>query len=617
MPRRALPPKIRAIVMQALLVGVFGATVGLAALVTRHVRSSMRVEMGDPKNLGRIAVRLPAKWLSSPAPVEKGDGIEAEEPPGEQVGRRLRVQRQRTSGLIPPLEHLARTGLVKADALKALAEGREGYSIKNLPIGGWPGQVVTTTVSPRPGVVHKDVIACATLPGSEAIVIGLEGLGPPDASDLELVRQVSETVTLTARPAASIAPPAGPIQLVDEITVDAPPHYLEVKGADEHDFQRQLIYDGSSGWVGIDLASCVFFADDREEALLAMLAARDAEWRSGPVKRLGPRTWMVDRAVSAVSDPGGFPSRAYLSANTDGRAVLVVMRGGPRDGRLFDGAWQALAGSLKFNGGAKDLSSLLANGAEAANRVGGGRLEEILPRDAASADRGAEDWYLWDAWANAGSELWSALTWQARLKDGAWESIGGKRETQAVGPYLPAGRVEQTWQASADLSTYQATTSREVPRGVAAAAGGGGGALRARPRFEQRVSVDHGRMTLAVDVGTSLPDAAVPPQYVPGAVVPLVMRELAERPALIRTESFVGVETVAAGGVLTLFVTRLADAPPRYDESGELMECVTVGVNGTGVVSRWYYQAGDEPGSHVLRFIDFAGGLKAAAGGGK
>src|SRR5689334_7153658 len=130
MPRRALPPKIRAIVMQALLVGVFGATVGLAALVTRHVRSSMRVEMGDPKNLGRIAVRLPAKWLSSPVTVEKGDGIEAEEPPGEQVGRRLRVQRQRTSGLIPPLEHLARTGLVKADALKALSEGREGYSIR-------------------------------------------------------------------------------------------------------------------------------------------------------------------------------------------------------------------------------------------------------------------------------------------------------------------------------------------------------------------------------------------------------------------------------------------------------------------------------------------------------
>ena len=64
-------------------------------------------------------------------------------------------------------------------------------------------------------------------------------------------------------------------------------------------------------------------------------------------------------------------------------------------------------------------------------------------------------------------------------------------------------------------------------------------------------------------------------------------------------------------------LTRLADAPPRLDDAGEPMECVTVGVNGTGVVSRWYYTAGDEPGSHELRFIDFAGGLKAAAGGRK
>src|SRR4051794_16198009 len=151
MPRRALPPKIRAIVMQALLVGVFGATVALAALVTRHVRSSMRVEMGDPKNLGRIAVRLPDKWLSSPVAVEKGDGIEAEEPPGEQAGRRLRVQRQRTSGLISPLEHLVRSGLVKSDALRALAGGRGGESMQKLRVGGGAGGGVGPAVAPAGG----------------------------------------------------------------------------------------------------------------------------------------------------------------------------------------------------------------------------------------------------------------------------------------------------------------------------------------------------------------------------------------------------------------------------------------------------------------------------------
>src|SRR5690242_14861861 len=113
MALRGSNPKIRAILMQGTLVLVFCATVGLAALVTRHVRSSMRVEMADPRPVGRLSVRLPANWLSSPIPIEKVDGIEAEEPPGEtQAGRRLRVLRQRTGGLVSPLEHLARSGQI-------------------------------------------------------------------------------------------------------------------------------------------------------------------------------------------------------------------------------------------------------------------------------------------------------------------------------------------------------------------------------------------------------------------------------------------------------------------------------------------------------------------------
>jgi hypothetical protein len=41
------------------------------------------------------------------------------------------------------------------------------------------------------------------------------------------------------------------------------------------------------------------------------------------------------------------------------------------------------------------------------------------------------------------------------------------------------------------------------------------------------------------------------------------------------------------------------------------MDCVSVSVNGTGTVMRWYYA----PGDHVLRFIDFAGGMKAGEEG--
>ena len=41
------------------------------------------------------------------------------------------------------------------------------------------------------------------------------------------------------------------------------------------------------------------------------------------------------------------------------------------------------------------------------------------------------------------------------------------------------------------------------------------------------------------------------------------------------------------------------------------MDCISVSVNGTGIVSRWYYTHDDG----ALRFIDFAGGMKAQEGG--
>src|SRR3954464_11463165 len=154
MGRRVLNPRVRQIVMQSLLVVVFLAAVGLAALVTRHVRLSMRVELGEAKAYGRLMVKMPRQWVSAPTTIEKGDMVEAEEPPGEQPGRRLRIARQRTDGLISPLEHLLRSGQVKPEVLKALNDGREGYSVSNLTVGAWPGQMLTAVWSPRPGVVH-------------------------------------------------------------------------------------------------------------------------------------------------------------------------------------------------------------------------------------------------------------------------------------------------------------------------------------------------------------------------------------------------------------------------------------------------------------------------------
>ena len=73
-----------------------------------------------------------------------------------------------------------------------------------------------------------------------------------------------------------------------------------------------------------------------------------------------------------------------------------------------------------------------------------------------------------------------------------------------------------------------------------------------RPKLEQQVSVDRGRMTLASGIGPSQVDVATPGRYVPGALLPLVVQELAERPCLVKTESFVFGTRPKTGTVCTV-----------------------------------------------------------------
>jgi len=619
-----LDPKVRRILMQSLLVVVFAAAMGLAALVTRHVRRSMRVELGEARTFGRLVVKLPLKWSSSPTPADKGDGIEVEEPVDETqvaAGRRLRVMRQKSDGLVSPLEHLSRSGQVSADTLRALAEGRDGFSISDVPVAGWPGQMLTTLSSPRAGVIHKDVLACAMLPGSQVVVIELQGLGPLDASDTELVRQMGENVSLTMQSGAGVASAGARVTLPDEVGVTAPPRFVVLPEDDANDFQQRLLFDGSRGrgWVAVELASCVFFADDTEETFTTMLSARDPDWRSGPVKQLTPTTWMADR-VDAAGQRTAFPSRAYLTAWNDGRALMVVMRGGPGDAGQFDSAWASIASSVRF-AKSKDLSSLLINGAAAARAIAApapaGPPDDFddLDDDDANGSRsrggavarlregsGSRRWSTWDAAENADKVSWSTERWQV-TKGGAGEPDGlsGARTALPVDPYAADSQYEQQWSAAGDMSRYQVTTFREVRRP---------GNQFPKQVQEQWVNVERGRLTLKA--GEVSREMATPGQYVPGALLPLVLRELAERPALVKTESYVGLDTLAPAGLLTLFVTRLTDSPVRLDENGDAMDCVTVSVNGTGQVSRWYFSA-----DHALRFIDFPGGLKAQAGEGK
>jgi hypothetical protein len=266
------------------------------------------------------------------------------------------------------------------------------------------------------------------------------------------------------------------------------------------------------------------------------------------------------------------------------------MRGGLTDEKMFEPAWESIAAGARFEG-KKDFSAILTNGAEAVAALGKRGLGAVLPSP------GSQTWWMWDYGENADKERWSAATWE--VVNGG---MSGQRTSRPSDVYATDTQFAQEWTVSGDLSKYTITTQREVRRGPSSLG---------RPTLEQRVMVEGGKMSLYCANGPGQVEMAVPGQYVPGAVLPLVLRELAERPGLFKTESFAGVETAAGPGLLTLMVTRLdGGVPIKLDERGLPMDCVSVSVSGTGVVSRWYFTHD----LHELRFVDFAGGMKAQVG---
>ena len=93
-----------------------------------------------------------------------------------------------------------------------------------------------------------------------------------------------------------------------------------------------------------------------------------------------------------------------------------------------------------------------------------------------------------------------------------------------------------------------------------------------------------------------------PSQFVPGCFLPPLLEKLGETPMILRTESFVGCDGAALPELLTLLVWHDPDAPANPDESGQPMQCVNLSVNGTGRISRWFYdRQGKLPTSTWLR----------------
>jgi hypothetical protein len=550
---------------------------------------------------------MPKNWTPHSVQREIGGGdlFRADEPAVEgRDGRTLNIARMRTTGWVAPMEHLFLSHMLSEQDLAPGVGRGDPPRVESLDVGGWPGVLVTRTLEAdaRWGSIHKKLFACAVLPSSQALVIELRGPGSPDAADEELVRQMAETLAVTDIP----APPepgggGGAVELPDGIELAVPPHFIALPCDDPNRTSRDLLLASSDGWVSVELIPCIFFPEDGPETLETMLAAHDRGWKDAVAREAGARQWQADKP-----DSKAFPARAYLLANGDDEALLAIFHGGYHDSSRFDAAWQALAPTVRF-AGRTDLGEMLRTGTDQAQRLAATGLDKLLPAS------GHQQWSLWDQRENVDQVLWMRLWWQW-ISDEQAQASGpapvpaaagnGERLVCPIDPYATDGgrtAFERTWQSNPDWSIAQ-TAQWEFQvddRGNAI------GQLKA---IISRVALEDGQLHSKWPQTNATPRFA-PNQYVPGCWLPLLLGKLADKPMILRTESFVGCDGAPLPGLLTLTITRPKDGPTKPDEKGEPMDCVSVRVNGTGTLSRWYYAK-----DGTLRYIDMANGLRARQG---
>ena len=101
MPTMARPwehDRWRRLLMQAVMAGILGSTLGLAQLVT-YTRNHTPISLGSPRQLGSLLVRLPEDWVPLPGEAAEPDLLQAQD---EEGTRDLVVSIQPPSSTLVP-----------------------------------------------------------------------------------------------------------------------------------------------------------------------------------------------------------------------------------------------------------------------------------------------------------------------------------------------------------------------------------------------------------------------------------------------------------------------------------------------------------------------------------
>ena len=590
--------------MQITLWLLLAATLGLAALVDHQRQKALRVSLGPVQTFGDLSVRLPAHWQMNAGEAESAVVVSAEDQTEagqrrHEALRRLDIIRLRTRDFISPLEILLQDPQVARLLKSQMAQGED--SLKSVPMGSWPGILLTmeSTADRRRGVVTaKELLAATVLPSRQAILIRLSGFGMVEPADEQIVRQVAASLSFADEvlPASS----GGEVLLHGGIQLAVPAGFRKLPEKDSNRISRQLLYAKEDQWISAELIPCLL-PQTTPQSLLALLAIHDERWLKGKVTPQGKRFWRIDCPTDADEL---IQVRAQLMAGEDGQGLLMIFRGEIDDSDTMDQAWSSVTASIRFPAHT-DTAELMENGAEEVRRLKAQALPKLL------GEPQEEQWWLWYSAAHSHYVGWSHERFlpgshPSALRETRWRDAQHERLV----------KVKQQWTSAPDFGDYECDSTRWE-------AGQAGDENFTRlPRFT--TTVRKGELTIRHGQGPAtapLLTRSVSEQYLPGAWLPMLIGDLSARRMILHTDSFVELEGSPLPEVLTLIiepgeeggavvppasVSPPADVQSPATQASKPLRWVSVQVNGSGVISRWYFEAGDDE----LKMIDFAGGMR-------
>lgn len=617
MPRPSDYTPTRRYLMQAVMMLVLGATIGLAAWVSAVARRASQVELSAQGHAaGDVTVRLPVRWRvrgvgSDPRVIVHAAEVTRDGGGRDGGGRHLRVYIEQLDAPLSPTQYLARN----FDAQLYAEDGEVGFAgdaAEAIEIAGQTGILIGSTFSDdRTDAAALEAYACVVLPSRRALVVHLTGPGHFDAKAVATVKQLCGGVVVAKEP-----PTAGPgdgVTLAEGIRVVAPRQFVPVHEADANRTGRLFWPANLKGmddadaveeaWTTIEAVGCLSPSFDeadaaqRERAKAAMttlLLARDAgTWRSATVEPAGKNVWRADapRPQGPQSLPA--PARAYLTTDPSGRALLTIFRGGMNAGD-FDAAWNELSASVKFLPAA-DTANLEDAGAAEVGRLRRAGYEKLL------ADRDVE-WWLWADGSQRPHVGWSHWNFPLSGLVGKFDLVG-KFETR-----LRRSAAGAVTQAVCDFSYRDAVPHYKsaVTRTESPAPRDGG----PPQQYRQTTALAGVDLTFTMKVPANPSPAQwkalpLPGQFVPGPLLPLVMGQLKDDPMLLRTDGFPRYEALGAPDPLGVIIRPDPTSTRKAAGEDQPMRCLSVQVNGSGVTSRWFFRKTGE-----LEVVEWPGGLQ-------